>query len=265
MRKQITVSVVLVLVTWVVQAHEFWMYPDKFRFKPGESITVNFQVGENFVGEPWDLKRHRFERLELVQKTKKSDIRKSVTEGEKDNLKIALKEEGTHMIVMESNEAFISLEAKKFNDYLEEDGLDEPLRIREKTNTLNDSSKEYYSRHTKLLFQVGSKTDDTFSKVIGLPIEIVPDRNPYDLKVGNRIAFKILFNGKPLFGAKVRLWNRYNNTTILQNIYSQQDGTIEATISNPGAWMVSVVNMVPSKNPRAQWKSFWGSLVFGIQ
>jgi hypothetical protein len=68
-----------------------------------------------------------------------------------------------------------------------------------------------------------------------------------------------------LFGAKVKVWNRYNHRTTVQNIYSQQDGMIETHVSNPGAWMISVVNMVPSKDPKAQYRSFWGSLVFGVR
>jgi hypothetical protein len=39
---------------------------------------------------------------------------------------------------------------------------------------------------------------------------------------------------------------------------------IETHISNAGAWMVSFVKMVPSKNPEADWQSYWASLVFGI-
>lgn len=85
------------------------------------------------------------------------------------------------------------------------------------------------------------------------------------MKKGDPVAFKILFEGKPLFGAKVKVWNRHNHRTSVQNIFSQQDGVIETHISNPGSWMVSVVKMVPSKNPKAQYRSYWGTLVFGVR
>jgi hypothetical protein len=61
------------------------------------------------------------------------------------------------------------------------------------------------------------------------------------------------------------VWNRYKNRTTMQPIYTQQDGRIEAHVSNPGAWMVSVVQMIPSDDPKADWRSYWGSLVFGVQ
>jgi uncharacterized GH25 family protein len=241
------------------------MQPDKFRFNPGETATIGFKVGENFLGESWDLQKHRIETLMHHHKAKTRDYKLKVTEGEKDNLKVTLTEEGTHMIVMQSNDAFIALDGKKFNEYLTEDGLDDILYQREKEGILDDSSRELYSRHTKLLMQAGVRTDETFKKIIGLPVEIVPVRNPYTLKKGDPVKFRILYNGKPYFGAKVKVWNRYNNRTTMQNIFAQQDGTVETHISNPGIWMVSVVKMVPSKDPKAQYQSYWGSLVFEIR
>jgi uncharacterized GH25 family protein len=117
---------------------------------------------------------------------------------------------------------------------------------------------------TKLLFQVGEKRDDTYKKVLGWPVEIVPDRNPASLKVGDQIRFKILFDGKPVFGVRAKLWNRFDNRTTLQNIYTEQDGTFEARISSPGPWMVTVMKMTPSKDTGPDWISYQGSFVFGF-
>jgi uncharacterized GH25 family protein len=166
---------------------------------------------------------------------------------------------------MQTENTFIELEGEKFDEYLKEDGLDEIYALRQKTNILNKPSSEYYSLHSKLLVQVGSHTDDTFRKVAGFPIEIIPERNPYMLKKGDPVRFRILFEGKPLFGAKVKVWNRFNNRTTIQNIYTEKSGMIETHISNPGRWMVSVVKMVPSKQDGAEWQRYRGSLVFGVE
>ncbi|HPM30822.1 MAG TPA: DUF4198 domain-containing protein [Chryseolinea sp.] len=265
MNKKLLAILFLITISIVVQAHEFWIQPQKYFYAIGEKATLSFKVGQNFTGEPWNLKHHRIERLELLRGSQTIDLKTNVKEGDKDNLEIELKENGTHLIVMQSNNAFIELEADKFNSYLKEDGLDNVYDIRKNTNTLNKPSKEFYSRHTKLLFQVGDVKDDTYKKVMGLPIEIVPDRNPYSLKKGDLIRFKILWQGKPVFGARIKVWNRFDNRTTIQNIYTEQDGTMETHISNPGAWMVSVVRMIPSTKEGADWESYWGSLVFGVK
>jgi uncharacterized GH25 family protein len=256
----------LMLVTLIVHAHEFWMQPDKFFFSTGETLTINCKVGENFTGEPWNVQKTRLMTLEHHRQGAVNDLLPIATEGEKGSVvQLQLEHEGTHLFVMQTNHAFIELEAEKFNAYLKEDGLDDVYAKREKTNSFNKAGKELYARYTKLLIQTGKKTDDTYKKIIGLPLEIVPEQNPYALKVGGRISFKILFNGKPLFGARVKIWNRYNNRTMVQNIYTQQDGVIETPVSNPGSWMVSVVHMTPSKDPKADWESYWGSLTFGVK
>jgi len=260
----ISTGLLVALIT-LVQAHELWMQPDKFTFKAGENLVVSFMAGENFIGAPWDLKTHRLTKLELKQQTKSTNLLDLLTSPERKTLTIPLKDEGTHLLLMQTENTFIELEGEKFDEYLKEDGLDEIYALRQKTNILNKPSSEYYSLHSKLLVQVGSHTDDTFRKVAGFPIEIIPERNPYMLKKGDPVRFRILFEGKPLFGAKVKVWNRFNNRTTIQNIYTEKSGMIETHISNPGRWMVSVVKMVPSKQDGAEWQRYRGSLVFGVE
>jgi uncharacterized GH25 family protein len=268
MKKNFRIGVVMCVLLcggWLAQAHEFWMQPLKFYYAVGEQLVVSFKVGENFIGENWTLKKERLVRIELHQLKGVENITALAVEGEKDQLIIPLKQEGGQVIVMESNTAFAELEAEKFNEYLKEDGLDDAFNARAKNDALDVAGKEFYSRHTKLITQTGKKRDDTWKKSFNLPIEIVPEQNPAELKIGSKVSFKVMYQGKPLFGAKVRVWNRYKNRTTMQPIYSQQDGRIEAHISNPGMWMVSVVQMVPSNDPKADWRSYWGSLVFGVQ
>ena len=264
-RKFILTCSVLALIS-LAQAHEFWMQPDKFVFNPGERLVVGFKVGENFMGEPWNLKASKIARLELRQLSKSTSLLNLVNDTtKKGEVSIPLKDVGTHMVILQSGNAFIELEGEKFNAYLKEDGLDDVYAQRKKANTLGNTAREYYARYSKLLVQVGTPTDETFRMVAGFPIEIVPERNPYNLRKGDPVRFKILFEGKPLFGAKVKVWNRFDNRTTIQNIYTEKNGMIETHISNPGRWMVSVVKMVPSKQEGADWQSYWGSLVFGVE
>jgi uncharacterized GH25 family protein len=157
------------------------------------------------------------------------------------------------------------MDGEQFTEYLREEGLDDIYYQRQKKNIPSDSATQYSARYAKLILQSGTRMDDTYKKVCNLPLEIIPLQDPAGMKKGDPIKFKILYQGKPLFGAKVKVWNRFNHRTTVQNIYSQQDGMIETHVSNPGAWMISVVNMVPSKDPKAQYRSFWGSLVFGVR
>jgi uncharacterized GH25 family protein len=254
----------LIIFSLYCSAHEFWLLPAKFRYTVNEEMTIEFMVGENFEGEPWDLARHRIEKLDLHHLSRVTDERKLVQPSGKVKFKLKLTEEGTQLLAMQSDYAYIGLEAEKFNAYLKEDGLDNVYQQRATTNTLNKPSKEFYARFVKLLVQVGSKMDDTFKKPVGQRIEIVPQQNPYLLKPGDYLECLVLVEGKPMPHQLVKVWNKIAHSSFLQDIYTENDGKVKFPISAQGTWMVSTVRMIPSEKPGADWQSMWGSLVFGI-
>jgi uncharacterized GH25 family protein len=156
------------------------------------------------------------------------------------------------------------MEAEEFNEYLEEDGLDDILNERKKLNQLNKPSREDYTRFAKVFFQVGNRRDETYKKQAGLRYEIIPDQNPYDLKVGDHFQCKVYYEGKPAPHVLVKVWSKINTTTFLQNIYTEKDGSIRFPISTVGPWMISSVKMIHADNPKADYHSLWASLVFEI-
>lgn len=262
--QKILVVLVVFLSVSVVQAHEFWMQPKKFLFTVGETMTLDFMVGENFEGELWDLKKERLVKLDQIAAGKTTNLLNLVTPGAGKNLSVTFQEEGTRLFVMQSNNAFIKLDGEKFNAYLKEDGLDDILEHRTRTNTLADSASEHYARCTKLLVQVGDLKGGAFRTIAGLPLEIVPLTNPYSTSIGSEIKFRVLFNGKPLEFTQVKVWNKGTGKTFVQTLHTEKDGTFTTRLSNSGSWMISTVKMVPSKDPKADWQSYWASLVFGL-
>lgn len=265
MQKRFITLTLILLTAFIAQSHEFWLQPRKFKYSLNEEMIIDFFVGENFDGEPWDMKKNRIEKLDLSHLSKTIDLRQQVKPDAKEKLKYKFAEEGTYMLTMQTNNAYIELDAEKFNEYLKEDGLENALELRTKSNTLDKPTKEFYSRFVKLLVQAGNQTDNTFSKKTGMRIEIIPKQNPYLLKSGDYLQCLVLFNGQPSAHQMVKVWNKIGNTTFQQNNYTENDGTIKFPISSKGPWMVSTVMMIPSEKPGADWQSFWSSLVFGIE
>jgi uncharacterized GH25 family protein len=274
MMKRLLVFLTLLIVSFLANSQEFWLQPSKFYYNPTEKLVINFMEGVDFIGESWEMvektdsparNKTRVKKVDLHQKGKITDIRDHVGKDAGDDLVLPPQVEGTYMVVMETTNAFSDHAAEKFNDYLKEAALDEAYAHRQKTNSLDKNGKELYAHFAKLLVQVGKKPDDIFKKEARLTVEVIPQQNPSLLKVGDRVQFKVMYDGKPVFGARVKVWNRHNHRISIQNIFSEQNGMIETHISNPGTWMVSFVKMIPSKDPKGDWQSYKGSLVFGIQ
>lgn len=264
MKKPIAFLLIVAMVL-AAEAHEFWLKPQKFYFAQGEEVKIDLMVGENFQGEFWDMTRHQVVKLELFNSFGKQDLTKQVKPTKGKNVALKLAAEGTHLFALESNAAFIELEAEKFNDYLREDGLDNMLQRRTDRAELALPARELYTRYSKLIVQSGGKTDDVYKRRVGLKHEIIPLNNPSVLRSGDYMECRVVFKNEPAKHQLVKVWNFIGNRIFLQNIYTENDGTLKFPISNSGPWMVSTVRMEVSDNVQADYESSWASLVFGIQ
>ncbi len=247
-----------------IQAHEFWLWPQKFRYESGEKMLVDFMVGESFEGGFWDLSRHKVEKIAMHNRIGSTDLVNKVNKTSGKNIEYVFNNVGTHLLTLESHDAYIELEAEKFNEYLEENGLGYIKEERVKRGEENKISRELYRRFAKLLVQAGDRTDDTYKKTDGQKLEVVPSQNPYDLKAGDYLQCKVLYRGNSEPHTLMKVWSHIGNRIFLQHIYTESDGTITFPISNSGPWMVSTVKMIRADVANAEWQSLWSSLVFEI-
>src|SRR5882757_8776837 len=101
MQKRIATCLLIFLTTLVAQSQEFWLQPKKFRHGLNEEMNVAFLAGDAFDGEPWDLKKHKIEKLELSHLAKATDLRPLVKPDAKEKLKYKFTEEGTYLLSMQ--------------------------------------------------------------------------------------------------------------------------------------------------------------------
>ena len=264
MPKCVISSSILLALAFASAAEECWLEPEKSRYATGEEIRIDFLTGENFVGGYWDGKQNKAAIVRWLSASGVNDLSKEVKPTRGNNVTLKPVQEGTQMVVMETNTLSREWGAGKFEPYLADNGLDGIVDARRNANVLSQPVRETYTRYAKLLVQTGEKTDDTYKMKAGLRLEIIPEKNPYTLQTGDHLQCRVLYEGKPSPHTLVKVWSRLRRTTFLQNIYTEDDGTIIFPISTKGAWMVSTVKMVPGEKPGVGWHSLWGSLVFGI-
>ena len=80
MNKKTVIPLLLFVAIALISAREFWMQPLKFVYKSGEKFVMNFQAGENFIGEPWDLQKNQIESLVLHHMSGSSSVLDSIME-----------------------------------------------------------------------------------------------------------------------------------------------------------------------------------------
>ncbi len=255
----------LVLLAFLLQSHEFWLQPSKFILDSGEVFNMDIRVGEEYKGELWDYRNERIVGFYHYNGENKNDLTKKAKKGEGDNLRMKFDTPGLQLLALETNSAFIELEGFKFNDYLEEDGLDDALNHRKENGLLDKKGSEFYARNIKCLVKVGDVNDDTYKAVVGMPMEIIPLQDPYKIDGGGNMDFEVRFLGKPLENALVKVWHKIEENTKMKEVRSNSNGTVNVDIQDTGIWMVSAVQMVISEKQGADWQSYWASLTFGFE
>ncbi|MCW3087100.1 MAG: hypothetical protein JWQ78_486 [Sediminibacterium sp.] len=260
----------VVFVTAVVSAHEFWLQPRKFYYSIREVANIRFLVGENFTGSNWTDNRDKV--AQLVHYTPSgaiNDLTARLSANKGDSLQLPLQEEGTHMVIFNSTHSFIGLEAGKFNEYLLEDGLDPVTAYRKLHHEDTLNGREHYQRSVKTIFQVGGRLTEECINPTSLPLDIIPLENPYAIpQFGGKdqslqVKFRVLFNGAPRENLLVKIWYHTAQKQVKMDTLRTNKKGIVTTTRHPGACMVSCVYMERAAAATgADWQSYWSSLTF---
>jgi hypothetical protein len=111
-------------------------------------------------------------------------------------------------------------------------------------------TKSFLSEDWCKIYVNPASGDTSFSKPLGLPLEIVPVTNPADIAAGKPAVFKVLLHGQPLRDAPVSATYRtYNmkdsDTWLVKDAKTDSSGQVTINIPNtPGAkdvWIVKTL------------------------
>lgn len=174
---------------------------------------------------------------------------------------------GTHIVALQSSHAVSELPAVRFNDYLKEEGLTPALRLREQNRSTTSGGREIYSRRAKALVQVGRANGSQrhVTRPLGLTLEIIPERNPYAPGVTSAFPVRIMYEGKSLPGALVKLTNLEADQKPVATRISDDKGRAIFDVPNRGLWQLNVVWTKPIRgDARGAFDTTFSSLTFGF-
>lgn len=261
-----TAALLLLLIGAPLAAHDFWIQPAQFQVQPGAPLAVTFQVGHGKFRDRWN-NNNRIIMLNDIQRGVRRDLRPQLLSGDSADLITSFATPGLHILAMQTNHATSELPAIRFNDYAREEGLAPILAARRRTGALNTAGRERYSRRAKALVQVGRGVpgDPTLAtRPIGLKLEIVPDLNPYGLDGSRVLPVHVLYNGRRLPGATVKLTNLGADERPLAVAVTDRAGRARFRVPATGAWLLNVVWAQPVRgDTKVDYDTIFSSLTFG--
>ena len=269
MKKQtiFVASASLLLVTSIFAHDLFLKTTDSYFLQPNSKFTVKIMNG-TFQESEGAVSYARLSDVSVVLAGK--TIHPQETDFTKDettsylNLKTAAA--GTYIVGLSTRTREIALKASEFNEYLKEDGLPDTLEERRKTGELGKDAKERYAKHVKAVLQVGERRTDDYKTILGYPVELVPQQNPYRMKKGDVIEILCLKDGKPLTGQVVMAGREENGKMIAAPaLRSDKSGNVKLRLDGAGKWYVKFINMTKLDDPNLNYESKWTTLTFELK
>lgn len=203
-----------------------------------------------------------------VTATTDEDLLPRTREGTKPLVNLPLQQPGRHVFGLERDAKRIELRALKFNRYLKHEGLTQVLAERKQACERLRRGRERYSRYLKAFMQVGDAADGVSMRSLGHRVELLPDSDLAALRAGDRLSVRLVFEGKPVAGAKIEAFVKDAHDGVVegQAAVSDADGRVTFIIARPGMWLVRTVHMrLCTGCGDVDWESFWTSYEFAVR
>lgn len=260
MRRVLGILLIGLAAATAARAHDFWLEPSTYTPAPGQRVAVRLRVGDHFPGDPFARTSGRIERFAVFGGA--GDAIVAGAEGVDPAGYLVAGGPGLYQIVYDSNHASLDLSGEKFERHLAEQGLERISELRRRAGRSAVAAKEVYSRSVKALIAVGGGAGEGYDRPAGLPLELIPERNPFLLTPGDELPVRLLYQGKPLAGAWVQARNPRRDVETVSG-RTDREGRLRLRLASGGTWLVKAVHMIPApRESGADWESFWASLTF---
>lgn len=256
-------------VAVMTKAHDLFLKLDSYVLQTDSRVLVRllngtFQSSDGIVG------RERMQDVTVLTPAGRNsplpDLKSWRDDDKTTLLEFQTGKTGTYVVGISTRPREIDLKAAEFNDYLAHDGIPDILAARRKNGELKKDVRERYSKHVRAIFQVGDARSDEFKTPLNYPVEIIPQQNPYTLKVGQTIAVLCTLEAQPIVNQFVMAgWEGSDGKLHALDTRTDARGFARFKLGGPGKWYIKMIHMTPLADPAINYESKWATLTFAIR
>lgn len=254
-----------------VAAHDFWLQPGEYWISPDALTSMTLQVGHGPFRQRSPIPERRITRFQAIApRGEIVDLHEQLRLGQAaEDGDFRLKGPGAYVLVLQTDDrAQTHLPAIRFNDYLTVEGLTPALEQRARQHRTDADGSERYSRCAKSIVQVGppgARSQGQVNKPVGLPLEIVPEANPYGMPRSATLPVRVIYARHPLAGALVKLTNLQDDASPFEVHLTNHDGRATFTMPNSGSWLLNVIwTKALPRSEETDFETVFSSLSFGF-
>lgn len=254
------------LLSSLAAAHDHWIAPSSFRPEPGTRVDLELRIGHADAPELQVRDPRRIVRFESSAATGPGTAVLGL-DGKSPAGLWKPKASGTWLVVYQSNHAYVELEPAAYAEYLRLEGLDDVAAERTRRGELAQSGRDSYARFDKCLLTVGSDASPAgFERAVGLPLELVLERDPRLLAPGEELVARLLLDGQPLAGRQVKLAALIAPHTLTL-ARTDAEGRVRFTAPRAGPCALFTVHqrrIEPGQDLRGDWEGLFASFSFEL-
>ncbi len=248
----------------VASAHEYYLLPKDFSPTAGTTVGVEHRLGQKFNGNqmpwvtPWNIRSETWQ-------DGNSKPAKGI-DGDRPALKVLPENGKLSAVIHQSNVDFLTFKTwEKFVNYTNKEGLAHAQQASNDGIKPKVELKEAYARYAKTLITPAGSTEGS-DVPTGLKIELVALKNPMSLSKTDTMPVQLLYDGKPLSGANLKVFVGID-TEVAYRIITDADGKANVPADGIGPYLLNAIHMTEpqsetAKSRNAHWESFWASLTF---
>ena len=249
--------VLMVTFTANVAAHYTYILPQSFRVASGDSVVVGFHSGDGFPESAVILKR--LQEPAIHTSGGRFPIDGVTEDGKRLKATITVSDAG-HVILTAVNAAAVEdMRPASFEKYLVEEGLGHIVEARKARGESEKNGKERYTMYAKTIL-VSDAPGEGYRTAVGLPLEFVPDKDPFGLQPGEALPVRVLLRGRPAPNLEVRATSATEEGRVIGR--TDADGRLVVPVST-GQWRLHTIHMERASGD-VDWESLWTTLTFEV-
>lgn len=245
-----------------------WINAHKYSLTVSDPVRFHIAYGHNYPFGHSFYDNDKVEKLYLLNPDGNEETTGPRVLGKKKYSQVQFEskqdlKEGTYLVVMEGKGNFGAYTEKGYQRKSKKELQGEKIK----------GDVRYSKNFCKALVNVGGKrAGQGYAKIIGHGLEIVPLKDPFELRTNDILPLKVLHNGKTL-DESVMVYATYMGFSNEPDVFaytawasSRKAGVAQIRLLQPGTWMVFVNHKLPHPDSQlADQYSYQATLTFEVK
>lgn len=256
-------SLLIIALASCALAHDTWLIPDRFAVERDSIVTLDLTSGMAFPALDTSIKPERVDRALCRLAGRKSELTDYSPAPKSLLFKARLSESGVATVWVELKPRSLELTARLVKEYLDEICAPDDIRQQWVNAKRPRRWREVYTKHSKTFVRAGqAQSDRSWAEPVGMKLEIVPDKDPTSLRVGDELAVRVLKNGAPLAGVSVGTVSAGDAKGKIQK--TDAEGRATFRLDRRGHWLIRVTELRKSSQTGIDWESDFTTLTLHV-